>query len=72
MQVQRLQLHLLLQSNKDIDDGVWYIDSGLDIHRGYKQPEIINEDDGELSDYVKLRLLIARVKALKIAEQMRG
>lgn len=38
----------------------------LDLHIGYRRPRIVDYDDEELSDYVKLRLAIARARAMEI------
>ena len=47
-----------------------YIDSeDLDIHAPYSQPKIINDidlDSFEISDEMRIRLLLARMKALKV------
>ena len=58
---------LINQQLNDIDDE----DSGpagpdeLNIHRAYSRPKIVYDDDEELSEYVQIRLLIARMKAMK-------
>lgn len=70
MQALRLQRQLLL-SNSDFDED-WYIDGTPDFHRGYRRPDLVEDDEEELSDYVKLRLYIARMKALEAARKMRG
>lgn len=38
----------------------------LTVHRGYGRPKIVHENDNsdELSPYVQIRLLIARMKAI--------
>jgi hypothetical protein len=40
-----------------------------DLHRGFNRPRLdkteFDDDDEELSDYVKIRLLVARMKALQ-------
>ena len=38
----------------------------------YKRPRLIHETDEELSDYVKVRLLLARLAALKLHEEKWG
>jgi len=53
----------------DIDDTDTDSD-GMDIYIGYRRPELsepiqLPSDDPDLSDYVQLRLLIARTRALK-------
>ena len=70
MQALRLQRQLLL-SNNDFDED-WYIDGTPYFHRGYRRPELVEDDEEELSDYVNLRLYIARMKALEAARKMRG
>jgi len=46
-----------------------YYSELLEFHVGYRRPELVNITgqvvDDELSDYVKLRLVLARIKALK-------
>ena len=58
---------LINQQLNDIDDE----DSNpsgpdeLNIHRAYSRPKIVYDDDTELSEYVQIRLLIARLKAME-------
>jgi hypothetical protein len=67
--VPRAQRRLLV--NKELTDG----DDGppgpdeLDLHRGYRRPELtkdldVNSDSDELSDYVQVRLAVARARAM--------
>ena len=61
---QKRQLQLLSNYSfeDDEDDGVDYADA----HVGYRRPELIKfEQSEDLSDYVKLRLFLARHLALK-------
>lgn len=48
----------------------YYIDfEDLDIHAPYSQPKIITDidfDSFEISDEMRIRLLLARMKALKV------
>ena len=44
----------------------------LDLIDPYKRPRLIHETDEELSDYVKVRLLLARLAALKLHEEKWG
>jgi len=37
----------------------------LDLHTGYRRPRVVDNDD-ELSDYIKLRLAVARSRAMAI------
>jgi len=37
----------------------------LDLHTGYRRPRVVDNDD-ELSDYIKLRLAVARSRAMSI------
>jgi hypothetical protein len=52
---------------EDNDDD--YYDERPEFHVGYRRPELVNITgqvvDDELSDYVKLRLVLARKKALE-------
>ena len=60
LQQQRLRQQL---SNLEIDDNDdCIVDGGQDLHRGYSRPKLVHDD---LSDYVKLRLLAARLKAME-------
>lgn len=73
MQLQpKKHLRLLSQLRSNQEDDVEYedcdyYDTEHDLHRSYAKPRIIHEDDNdeELSDYVKFRLYIARQKALE-------
>jgi hypothetical protein len=38
----------------------------LDLHIGYRRPRVVDNDDEELSDYVKLRLAVAQSRAMAI------
>ncbi len=61
---QKRQLQLLSNYTFDEDegDGVDYADA----HVGYRRPELIKcEQSEDLSDYVKLRLFLARELALR-------
>jgi hypothetical protein len=50
------------------DDDVQYYDETCRFHVGYRRPEPVEEP--ELSDQIKLRLLIARLRALERYEQI--
>jgi hypothetical protein len=52
---------LISMDDEDDDDA-----DILDLQVGYRRPRIIEDDDIELSDYVKLRLAIARARAMEI------
>ena len=52
------------------DDDTDYYDELPDIQVGYRRPELINQSaEVDLSDEIKLRLAIARMKALKAYSQ---
>lgn len=52
------------------DDDTDYYDELPDIQVGYRRPELFNQTaDIELSDEIKLRLALARLKALKVYNQ---
>jgi hypothetical protein len=38
----------------------------LDLHIGYRRPRVVDNDDEELSDYIKFRLAVARARAMEI------
>ena len=58
---QRPAVQLVLE-----DDDTDYYDELPDIQVGYRRPELINQTaDVELSDEIKLRLAIARMKAME-------
>ena len=73
---QRPKLHLakslqpvarLFADNDDND----YYDDQPDLQVGYRRPELVNQSaDLELSDAVKIRLALARMKALKRYEEV--
>ena len=71
----RSQLNPLKNNLNDAEDLV-YLYFDLDIYVGYRRPEIIKyyftDDDYELSDYVKTRLLLARFLALKKYQKIWG
>ena len=53
------------------DDDSDYYDELPDIQVGYRRPELIDQSvDLELSDHVKIRLALARMKALKRYEEI--
>ena len=52
--------------NSSIDDSDDDDADILDLHTGYRRPRVVDNDDEELSDYVKLRLAVARARALAI------
>ena len=48
------------------DDNTDYYDDVPDIQVGYRRPELVNQTaDVELSDTIKLRLALARMKAME-------
>ena len=57
-----------LRSNpQSADDEEYEVVGGIDLHRGYSRPRVIDEDitdEDELSDHVKFRLWLARQMAL--------
>ena len=67
----RRPIRLLLD---DQDDD--YYDDLLDVQVGYRRPELVNTKgqvvDNELSDEIKLRLVLARLKALKKHQETWG
>lgn len=72
---QRPRLHLAKTYKPAIqlaleDDDTDYYDELLDLQVGYRRPELINQTaDLELSDEIKLRLALARMKALEAYNQ---
>jgi hypothetical protein len=56
----------------DDDDGVNVED--LDLHNGYRRPEVVKNgwDDFPINDYVKLRLFLARLMALRAYDEVWG
>lgn len=72
--VPRAQRRLLVTNDvSDGDDGPPGPDE-LDLHQAYRRPDLVRDldVDTELSDYVKTRLLIARVRALKKYQEIQG
>ena len=59
-----LPQHLL--SNLELNDEDLDLDPELDLHRSYNRPRLITVelDNDDVSDYVALRLEIARKKAM--------
>lgn len=63
------RVRLTASENEDADSGI----DGLDLHRSFSQPKVAKEADQaaddeadiDLSDHVKLRLLLARTKAVE-------
>jgi hypothetical protein len=70
--------HLLLtqqKSNLSFQDGDFFIGPDeLDLQVGYRKAQIVAniDDDEELSDYVKTRLLLARLLAMKKYDEKWG
>ncbi len=58
------------------DDEPDYYDELPEFHVGYRRPELVNITgqvvDDELSDYVKLRLVLARMTALEKYQEKWG
>jgi hypothetical protein len=54
----------------DDDDGTTVED--LDLHNGYRRPEVAKHDwdDFPINDYIKLRLFLARQMALRAYEEV--
>ena len=66
------KLHLLASEKFYYDDDDDDVGSDLDLHRGYSRPRLVSNDHDEndqdyddISDHVKIRLLIARLRALE-------
>ncbi len=72
--VPKAQRRLLVTNDaSDGDDGP--PGSGeLDMHQSYRRPELVRDSDtdSELSEYVRMRLLIARVRALQKYQEIQG
>jgi hypothetical protein len=70
-QTKRLLLSLpqLQLSNFELDDEDYDIETDVELHRSYNRPRLVEvnleEDDDEVSDYVAMRLALAREKAMK-------
>lgn len=60
---QRKLINLQLNNIDDEGDAPAGPDE-LNVHRAYGRPKIVQDND-ELSEYVQIRLLIARMKAMK-------
>jgi hypothetical protein len=60
------------------DDDPDYYDERPEFQVGYRRPELVNQtanivdDDYELSDEIKLRLVLARMKALEKYQEKWG
>jgi hypothetical protein len=74
--MQQKLLNLLLRSNFNIDDEDADEDDFPDIHVAYRRQELekCSEDcrhnkDEELSDYVLVRLALARAKAMQLYKE---
>jgi hypothetical protein len=61
-QIQREKDDSEEQEADDVDVGY----DELSIHRGYSRPRLVEDDDTELSDEIKIRLMVARMKALEV------
>lgn len=70
------RLHLprtLLRSNLAFeDDDIQYYDETLGFHVGYRRPELESVKEPELSDSVRLRLFLARVRAIERYHEVWG
>ena len=74
---QRPRLHLAKQSRPVVllrlnDDDSDYYDESPDIQVGYRRPELVNqtaEVDDDISDEIKIRLVLARKRALEAYHQ---
>ena len=68
------QLHLPLPSDLDDSDGGDYDE--IDLQVGYRRPEPVQykvpyDDDEPLSDYVTVRLAVARARAMARYRELR-
>lgn len=72
------KLHLAKQQRPALklvfeDDDTDYYDELPDIQVGYRRPELVNQTATvDLSDEIKIRLALARLKALKKHQEMWG
>jgi hypothetical protein len=57
--------HKLLTILANPDSDIYINDDGI-IHGRRRSTKIVDEKEQELSDYVKIRLLVARLKALEV------
>jgi hypothetical protein len=53
-------------ANSSIDDEDDDDADIMDLHIGYRRPRIVEPDDEELSDYIRIRLAVARARAMEI------
>ena len=54
------------------DDDVQYYDETCGFHVGYRRPELEPVEESELSDEIRLRLLIARIRAMQRYQEVWG
>lgn len=54
-------------SNFELDNEVCDVESDVELHRSYCKPKLVTVDldDDEVSDYVAMRLALAREKAMQ-------
>ncbi len=67
--VSRTKKQLLVINNKlDVDDPELPGSDDIDLHKSYSRPRVVKKQellDDELSDYVTIRLAVARAKAME-------
>lgn len=67
--VPKAQRRLLVTNDlSDGDDGPPGSDE-LDLQSPYRRPRVVNESVDDISDYVQIRLAVARAKALEVYRQ---
>lgn len=74
--IQKQQYQLLSNLRFDDTDDDYYNDTP-DIYDSYRRPELVNvevvdPDDNDLTDEIKLRLAVARLKALQKHREVWG
>lgn len=74
--VSRTKKQLLVINNKlDADDPELPGPDDLDLHKSYSRPRVVKKQDlldDDLSDYVTIRLAVARAKAMEKYRQTRA
>jgi hypothetical protein len=66
----QLRLSPLPSNNSYYEDDDDDVVTELDLHRGYDRPRLVESDDEDLdqedlTDHIRIRLLIARLRALE-------
>jgi len=64
----RLKSRIVLAPINPVEE--YIVDDDIVLGRNRNRLEIINEQEEELSDYVKIRLMVARMKALEKYKQV--